>query len=273
MTINFFPLSVSLASANCSVITSIRDTNLNFYPTVCDLVKSSGLYAYQDKYFKGCETSRKHSQVCGVNGITYRSECEAWSDYSTVDYFGPCQEIGVIGSTLEAQCNSIKCPRWKAHECNLVLPPGACCPVCGTALRIVFSRKQVDRALYALKGNDTENLTLKSILRSLERLLQTVECRLSGQLTFENDIYVIVENLSRHPNALQAEICTREAEKLVTLIRTQSHRITSELNLSALIVANLVTLNVDSGAAWIGLKLGCYLVGLLICVSFRERLH
>uniref|UniRef100_A0A8D8FVC5 Reversion-inducing cysteine-rich protein with Kazal motifs n=2 Tax=Culex pipiens TaxID=7175 RepID=A0A8D8FVC5_CULPI len=264
---------VSLASANCSVITSIRDTNLNFYPTVCDLVKSSGLYAYQDKYFKGCETSRKHSQVCGVNGITYRSECEAWSDYSTVDYFGPCQEIGVIGSTLEAQCNSIKCPKRKAHECNLVLPPGACCPVCGTALRIVFSRKQVDRALYALKGNDTENLTLKSILRSLERLLQTVECRLSGQLTFENDIFVIVENLSRHPNALQTEICTREAEKLVTLIRTQSHRITSELNLSALIVANLVKLNVDSRAAWIGFKLGCYLVGLLICVCFRERYH
>lgn len=264
---------VSLASGNCSVITSIRDTNLNFYQTVCDLVKSNGLFAYQDKYAKGCQTSRKHSQVCGVNGITYRSECEAWSDYSTVDYYGPCQEIGVIGpSPTEAQCSSVKCVKRKVLECNLVLPPGACCPVCGTALRIVYSRKQVDRALYALKGNDTENLTLKSILRSLERLMQTVECRISGQLTFENDIYVIIENLSRHPNALQAEICTREAENLVTLIRTQSHRITSELNLSALTVANLVKLNVDSGASLMRLELGLF-IGLLFWVCFRERLH
>lgn len=198
-------------------------------------------YAYQEKYRKVCETSRRRSQVCGVNGVTYRSECEAWSDYSTVDYNGPCQEVGLISPTLDARCSSIKCPRRKLTNCNPVLPPGACCPVCGTALRIVYSRKQIDRGLYALKGQSTEYLTLKSILRSLEALLQTVECRLSGQLTFENDLYVVLETLSRNPSRLQTEICAREAERLVTLVRTQSHRITSELNLSALTVATLVT--------------------------------
>ncbi|XP_053683316.1 reversion-inducing cysteine-rich protein with Kazal motifs [Sabethes cyaneus] len=251
---------VSLASTNCSVLTSIRDTKLNFYPTICDLAKSGGVFAYQEKYLKYCETSRKTAQVCGVNGITYRSECEAWSDFSTVDYNGPCQEVGVIDSQLEAKCSSIKCPKRKWLECNLVIPPGACCPICGTALRIVYSRKQVDRALYALKGKDTENLTLKGLLQSLERLLQTVECRLSGQLTFENDIFVMVENISYRPNQLQEEICIREAEKLVTLIRTQSHRITSELNLSALTVATLVRLNIDSGAN----RINCYSVSIII---------
>lgn len=260
---------VSLASINCSVITSIRDTNLNFYPTVCDLVKSGGLFAYREKYFKHCETSRKRTQVCGVNGITYRSECEAWADYSTVDYNGPCQEVGVISDTMESKCASIKCPKRKSHECSLVIPPGACCPVCGTALRIVYSRKQVDRALYALKGVHTEILTLKSILGSLERLLQTVECRISGQLTFENDIYVIIENVNKHPNYLQVEICTREAEKIVTLIRTQSHMITSELNLSALIVANIVKTNVDSGAHRICMHLGLIITFVQSLVVFR----
>ncbi|XP_055594196.1 reversion-inducing cysteine-rich protein with Kazal motifs [Uranotaenia lowii] len=240
---------VSLASANCSVISAIRDTSLNVYPTICDLVKDGGLFAYQERYIKFCETSRKRTQVCAVNGITYRSECETWGDYSTTDYNGPCQEVGVIGESLEAKCSSIKCPKRKATQCNLVIPPGACCPVCGTALRIVYSRKQIDRALYALKGRDTEILTLKSILQSLERLLQTVECRISGQLTFENDIFVIVENLSRNPNHLQVEICAREAERLATLIRTQNHRITSELNLSALTVANLVKINAQGNSS------------------------
>ncbi|XP_058833021.1 reversion-inducing cysteine-rich protein with Kazal motifs isoform X1 [Topomyia yanbarensis] len=263
---------VSLASANCSVITSIRDTKLNFYPTICDLAKSNAIYAYQEKYFKHCEISRKRTQVCGVNGITYRSECESWSDFSTVDYNGPCQEVGVIGFQLDAKCSSIKCPKRKSYECNWVTPPGACCPICGTAFRIVYSRKQVDRALYALKGKNTENLTLNAILRSLERLLQTVECRLSGQLTFENDIFVIVENLSNHPNYLQVEICSREAEKLVTLIRTQSHRITSELNLSALTVASLVQLNGNSATRTkLDLWLGLSLVTLVFYLYFTNR--
>ncbi|XP_052861672.1 reversion-inducing cysteine-rich protein with Kazal motifs [Anopheles cruzii] len=232
---------VNLTATNCSSVTDVRDTNLGYHPTLCALVLERATFAYQEKYRKHCETSRRRNQVCGVNGITYRSECEAWSDYSTVDYNGPCQEVGLISAELEAKCSTIKCPKRKSYTCNPVLPPGACCPVCGTGLRIVYSRKQIDRGLYALKGQSTEYLTLKSILRSLEALLQTVECRLSGQLTFENDLYVIVEPLGKSPTKLQAQICAREAERLVTLVRTQSHRITSELNLSALTMASLVT--------------------------------
>ncbi|XP_050081387.1 reversion-inducing cysteine-rich protein with Kazal motifs [Anopheles maculipalpis] len=232
---------VNLTQSNCSTITDIRDTNLGYHANLCSMAFERATFAYREKYRKICETSRRRNQVCGVNGVTYRSECEAWSDYSTVDYNGPCQEVGLISPSLDSRCSSIKCPRRKMPNCNPVLPPGACCPVCGTALRIVYSRKQIDRGLYALKGQSTEYLTLKSILHSLETLLQTVECRLSGQLTFENDLYVVLETLSRNPSRLQTQICAREAERLVTLVRTQSHRITSELNLSALTVATLVT--------------------------------
>ncbi|KFB46496.1 AGAP010646-PA-like protein [Anopheles sinensis] len=232
---------VNHTSTNCSSITDIRDTDLVYHANLCEMVQAGATYAYQEKYRKHCDTSPRRKQVCAVNGITYRSECEAWSDYSTVDYNGPCQEVGLINPQLEARCSSVKCPKRKSLGCNPVLPPGACCPVCGTAIRIVYSRKQIDRGLYALKGTSTEYLTLRSILRSLEALLQTVECRLAGQLTFENDIYVIVETLVKNPSRLQTQICAREAERLVTLVRTQSHRITSELNLSALTVATLAT--------------------------------
>ena len=222
---------------------------MNFYPTMCELQRAGSRFLYQEKYHKYCSQSVKRGLVCGINGVTYRGECEAWSDYSTIDYYGPCQEVGVISETIHSKCSSVKCPKI-IQSCNLVIPPGACCPICGTALRIIYSRKQIDRALYALNGKQTTVLTLKSILRSLEELLQSAECRLSGYLTFENDIFVILQNLSRLPNYLQLELCSREAEKLVTLIRTQSHRITSELNLSALTVANLVKLNLsgNSGA-------------------------
>lgn len=39
---------------------------------------------------------------------------------------------------------------------------------------------------------------------------------------------------------IQIEACHREAEKIANLISTQSHRITSDLSLSALTVANMM---------------------------------
>jgi len=120
------------------------------------------------------------------------------------------------------------------------VPPGACCPICAGAVRIVYSRKQVDRALYALKGKNTESLTLRSIMRTLENLIQISQCRLTGFLTIEADLFVSVHTTATSPSIIQIEACTREAEKIATLISTQSHRITSELSLSALTVANIV---------------------------------
>lgn len=127
-------------------------------------------------------------------------------------------------------------------ECNTgaIIPPGACCPICGGAIRIIYSRKQIDRALFALKGKDTDILSLKGILRGLDNLIQVAHCKLSGYLTIESDIFVIVHTIDSNLTPLQCEACVREAEKIATLIETQSHRITSHVAMSALTVANLV---------------------------------
>lgn len=121
-----------------------------------------------------------------------------------------------------------------------IIPPGACCPVCGGAIRIIYSRKQIDRALFTLKGKNTDLLTLKGILRSLDNVIQVAHCKVSGYLTIEADIFVIVHTTGIGLSDLQHEACVREAEKIATLIDTQSHRITSDIALSALTVANLV---------------------------------
>lgn len=127
-------------------------------------------------------------------------------------------------------------------ECKegAIVPPGGCCPQCGGAIRIIYSRKQIDRALFALKGKNTDVLSLRSILRGLDNLIRVAHCRLSGYLTIESDIFVIIHTAGVNLSSLQREACIREAEKIATLIETQSHRITTDLALSALTVANVV---------------------------------
>lgn len=163
-----------------------------------------------------------------------------FSDYSIVDYDGECREIGLLTNTLGPRCASVKCNPYFRCKQSAIVPPGACCPICGGAVRIIYSRKQIDRALFTLKDKNTDVLTLKGILKALDNLIQVAHCRLSGYLTIENDIFVIVNSHEINLSELQHEACFREAEKIATLIDTQSHKITSNIALSALTVANVV---------------------------------
>lgn len=103
-----------------------------------------------------------------------------------------------------------------------------------------FSQKQVDRALYALRGNSMSALTVDAVLNALERQIQVAECTIQGYLTVELDLIVLVVPVSQHASDLQLEACVREAEKLSSLIRRGSPRILSELVLSALTAATVI---------------------------------
>lgn len=78
-----------------------------------------------------------------------------------------------------------------------ITPPGACCPMCGGSLRVLYSRKQIDRALYALQNQTTTSLNLISVLRALERQIQLAQCTLRGFVTVELDIFVAVQSTER----------------------------------------------------------------------------
>jgi reversion-inducing-cysteine-rich protein with kazal motifs len=155
-----------------------------------------------------------------------------------VDYFGTCKAVGLIDT--ETKCSSVKCPRKLPEDCLGIIPTGACCPICGGALKIVYSRKQIDRGIYALKNSDLEALTLKSILKSLQQLIKVSSCYLSGFLTFETDIMIIVYTIDRNPNNDQIEVCQQETIKIANLISTKSHHFTSNLGLSSFILANYI---------------------------------
>lgn len=161
-----------------------------------------------------------------------------------VDYFGPCKAVGFIDA--DTKCSFVKCPRKLPEHCLGIIPTGACCPICAGALKIVYSRKQIDRGIYALKNTDMEALTLKSILKSLQQLVKVSSCYLSGFLTFETDIMIVVYNIDKNPHGGQVEVCQQEAIKIANLITTKSHHFTSNLGLSSFILATYVQPSISS---------------------------
>lgn len=88
---------------------------------------------------------------------------------------------------------------------------------------------------------------MQGILRSLEGLIRLANCRLSGYLTIELEIFIIVQSTEHDATSIQHEACIREAEKIATLIDTQSHRITSDIALSSLTVAHFIAHRDDDG--------------------------
>lgn len=114
----------------------------------------------------------------------------------------------------------------------------------------VYSQKQVDRALYALKSAEAvSTLTLETVLKALDRHVTVAECAVRGHLTVELDMMVLVVPTRPRPSLLQLQACASEAEKLANLVRLASPKIVTELSLGALIAARVVHNVVDSGAA------------------------
>lgn len=185
----------------------------------------------------------------------------------SIDYPGECREVGLLTDTMGPRCSTVKCKPLPSQHCEAIFPPGACCPVCSASLRIVYSRKQIDRALYALKGKNMEALTLRSILLGLSRLIRLSHCRLFGFLTMETDLFVTVQSVDKEPSYIQIEACVRESEKIATLIASQSHRITSDLALSSLTVANVVPTSQFNSANDMTVSLLCSFIGLFVHVS------
>nr|CAD7595599.1 unnamed protein product [Timema genevievae] len=215
----------------------VCDTEGKEHPNMCYLVRYGKTLAYRGPCLVNCESK---GTVCGINGETYTSECAAFAARASVDYSGPCMALGLIGDQAVPQCGDvIVCPPLLRPGCLGVTPPGACCPICGGALRFLYSQKQVDRALYILRGNTLSALTVHAVLTALERQVQVAECAVRGYLTVETDLFVLVQPVgsTRPPSDVQLEACIREAEKLANLVRGSSPRVLSELSLSALTTA------------------------------------
>ncbi|XP_030385875.1 reversion-inducing cysteine-rich protein with Kazal motifs [Scaptodrosophila lebanonensis] len=235
---------VNITASSCSSHHSqeLCDTRGQTYTNACALLQSNGQLAYWGACLSGrCAAQSSITPVCGINGVTYRSTCAAWADYVLVDYVGRCREVGLLAADMGRRCRTVKCPAPVSQHCRHIVPPGACCPICaGGAFRIIYSRKQLDRAMYALRGSRSSLLTLHGVLQQLDQMVQVSECQLTGFLTMEVGIFVALVTRSARPTRLQLEACAREAEKISALISAQSPRITTNLALSSLTVSHVL---------------------------------
>lgn len=76
-------------------------------------------------YFCLQEACRKPQQVCGHNGETYNTVCDAFSDRVAVDYEGPCHAVGALSDLApDSACSVIPCPPLASPGCQPVTPPG-----------------------------------------------------------------------------------------------------------------------------------------------------
>lgn len=180
-----------------------------------------------------------------------------------VDYNGHCRAVGLIDD--DTHCHNVKCAQSLPTDCLGVIPTGSCCPVCGGIVRIIYSRKQIDRGIYALKNSNLETLTLRSLLKSLQSLVKVSSCYLSGFLTFENDIMIIVYSIHKDPSITEVEVCQQEAMKIANLISTKSHHFTSDLGLSSFIVANYIKPTISMSTMILSSHL-LLVLSILICV-------
>lgn len=71
------------------------------------------------------EACRKLEQVCGYNGETYNTVCDAFSDRVAVDYQGSCHAVGTVSDLAsDSACSLIQCPPLSTPGCQPVTPPG-----------------------------------------------------------------------------------------------------------------------------------------------------
>ncbi|XP_017843823.2 reversion-inducing cysteine-rich protein with Kazal motifs [Drosophila busckii] len=261
-------ICVNNSSSSCSSqhTEPLCDTQGITHPNACQLLQRQAQLAY----WGVCRSEQFTSPVCGINGVTYRSSGAAWADYVLVDYVGRCREVGLLVSDMGRRCSSVTCPKPVSPHCRNIVPPGACCPICGGgAFRVIYSRKQLDRANYALRGQHSLLLTLQGVLHQLDTLVQLSECQLTGFLSMEVGIFVALVPRGQ-VNKLQLQACAAEAEKISTLISTQSPRITSNLALSSLTVSHMLEPSL-SAAAPIAPGFAVFL--LVGCLYFKFKVH
>ncbi|KAK4292940.1 hypothetical protein Pmani_034325, partial [Petrolisthes manimaculis] len=204
------------------------------YSTLCNLVRAGATLAYLGPCNSRCSPT---GVVCGRDGRTWASECQAHAHRVPVDYRGPCRGVGV-GMGVD-RCANVTCPK-PSHQqstcVGVVDEPGWCCGgVCGGGVRVAWSVRAVEVAAVALPAHHA--LTVHALLDAFAREVQVSECGVSGHITLHGHLLVLITPIPTPTPPLIAEACVVEAERLVGVVRARSPRLMATLPASTLILA------------------------------------
>ncbi|XP_019630428.1 PREDICTED: reversion-inducing cysteine-rich protein with Kazal motifs-like isoform X2 [Branchiostoma belcheri] len=201
------------------------------HPNYCQLLVAGK----QLGYHAPCHEQCKASPVCGHNGETYESNCAAHAARVSIDYEGPCLAVGLRpGQGKYPECSTVSCP--DSSLCEGIIPPGACCPVCGGVLAMLYSGWYVD---LVSRQASIGPITVTQVIQQLRNHVSVPQCDVFGYLSIEGDIIAIVMPVTPNTTPLQVEACNQEAQKLGALINSGSPVIVSHVPLSFLTSASL----------------------------------
>uniref|UniRef100_A0A3B4FC90 Reversion-inducing-cysteine-rich protein with kazal motifs n=1 Tax=Pundamilia nyererei TaxID=303518 RepID=A0A3B4FC90_9CICH len=211
---------------------------------------------------EGC---RKPKQVCGHNGETYNTVCGAYSDRVTVDYEAPCRAVGAVSDVApDSACSLVSCPSLSTPGCHPVTPPGACCPICASILQILWSKERMNTFS---KVWTKQPVTVHDVLQILRPHISVPQCDVFGYLSIDHLLVVIIAPMDQQPTPLQIEACSKEAEKIDSLINYASPTLVSHVPLSAFLTSEIKTSSIHSSGStpWSPLTPAlCFLLGLLV---------
>uniref|UniRef100_A0A8C1V7I1 Reversion-inducing cysteine-rich protein with Kazal motifs n=1 Tax=Cyprinus carpio TaxID=7962 RepID=A0A8C1V7I1_CYPCA len=221
----------------------VCDTDNMEHANLCLLFQRSKSLAYMGHCQDAC---RRPREVCGHNGETYSTVCEAFSDRVAVDYQGRCHAVGVMSELAsDSGCNAVPCPPLSSHACNPVTPPGACCPVCAGMLQILWNKAQMNSFA---KLNRNQPVTVHDILKILRLHISVPQCDIFGYLSIDSELIFLIVPVDQQPTPLQIEACSKEAEKIDSLINSASPTLGAHVPLAAFLHSEVKLSTISSAA-------------------------
>lgn len=195
------------------------------------------LEAVQRYHLPSPTCKKTESLVCGFDAVTYKNKCHAEKAATGVDYDGPClsKEYSNLAERSN-RCEKIKCPKMTDTKCNLIVPRGACCPICGFVIRMLYSQKDLIRHQNYISY---EPITVVDVVKMMRQLLRVSECSLFGHLTVEGDFMLLLKVSTRQPTRGQIHACHTEAERLNKYINSKSPVVATNYYLSILKASTL----------------------------------
>ncbi|XP_073188641.1 reversion-inducing cysteine-rich protein with Kazal motifs isoform X6 [Lepidochelys kempii] len=230
---------------NCDQLRDpVCDTDNMEYNNLCTLYQKGKNVSYKGPCQPFCKSVEP---VCGHNGETYSNVCAAYSDRVAVDYYGHCQAVGVVSDySLQTECTSVKCPPLSATGCKPVVAPGACCPLCAGMLRVLYDKDKLDTFA---KVTNKKPITVLEVLQKIRLHVSVPQCDVFGYLSIESEIVILIIPVDQNPKPLQIEACNKEAEKIESLINSDSPTLASHVPLSALITSQVqVSFSISSSS-------------------------
>ncbi|KAG5268717.1 hypothetical protein AALO_G00215660 [Alosa alosa] len=231
------------SSCDKNLLDPVCDTDNMEHPNLCMLYQRGKTLAYMGHCQDAC---RKTQEVCGHNGETYSTICEAYSDRVAVDYHRPCYAVGAVAEfPSDSGCNPKHCPPLSTKGCKPVTPPGACCPLCAGMLQILWNKQQMNAFA---KLNRNQPVTLHDILRILRLHVSVPQCDIFGYLSIDSEIVILIVPVDQKPTPIQIEACSKESEKIDSLINYGSPTLVSHVPLSAFLTSEVKVSTISSSA-------------------------